>query len=71
MRSEVYKRRRGFTPGPLGLTAATVWLVQGLAEVGTTRDLEAEDPSSLIVSSVALDVTSPIEPSFPHLHAVL
>lgn len=69
--SEIYKRRRGFTPGPRGFTAATVCLVQGLAEVGTTQDLEAEDPSSPIASSVALDVTSPIKPSFPHLHAVL
>lgn len=71
MGSEVCKRRRGFPPGPLGLTAATVCLVQGLAEVEITQDLEAEDRSSLIASSVALDVTSPVKPSFPHLRAVL
>lgn len=67
---EVSEGSRGFTPSTPGLAAATVWLVPGTAEVGTTQDLEAGDPSSVIGSSVTLEVISLVQPSLPQRQAV-
>ena len=63
-------RRRGFAPSPSDLAAAAAWLLEGPGEMGLSQEVEAENPSFLIASSVTLEVTSSIQPSFPALQAV-
>lgn len=58
-------RRRSFAPSPSGFVAATAWLLEGPGEMRICQEEEAVDFSSLMASSVTLEVMPPHPASCP------